>query len=124
MFKSKFLLSLAIVLSVAVGCFPATSSAAACTIYTSSSVYGSTPYLTTTVANGPFTTNCTGAFSGSLNNLSSAWLMLQLEKQVSGNWTVVNSGYISYSGTPGTYRYTVKNSGNGNGSWNVTYNHP
>lgn len=124
MFKSKLLLALAMALSVAVGFIPTTSSAANCTIYYSSTVYGSTPVNTTTVATGPFTTNCTGSFSGSLTNLSSAWLTLQLEKQVSGTWTVVNSGYINYSGTPGTYRYTVKNTGNGNGSWQVTYNHP
>lgn len=100
------------------------ASAATCSTYSSSTVNGTTPINTTSVAVAPFTVNCTGSYTGSLTNLSSAWLTLQLEKQVSGTWTVVNSGYISYSGTPGTYRYTVKNNGNGNGTWSVKYNRP
>lgn len=101
------------------------ASAATCKTNISSTVYGSTPYLTTTVVTGPFTINCNGAFSGSLKNLSSAWLNLQLEKLQNGQWGVVSSGYyISYGGSPGTYRYSVRNNGNGNGSWSVTYNYP
>jgi len=73
------------------------ASAATCTIYYSGTVYGSTPVNTTTEAVAPFTVNCDGAYSGSLTNLSSAWLTLQLEKLVNGAWTVVSSGYISYS---------------------------
>ncbi len=102
-----------------------TASAANCQFYVSSTVVGNTPYLTTTVALVPFAVNCNGSFGGTLQNLSSAWLTLQLEKQdSSGNFQVVASGYISYGGTPGIYRYTVKNSGNGNGDWQVSYRHP
>src|ERR1035437_304828 len=101
------------------------ASTATCKTNISSTVYGSTPYLTTTEALGPFTINCNGGFGGSLKNLSSAWLNLRLEKFENGAWGGVSSGYyISYGGTPGTYRYTVVNSGNGNGTWSVTYNHP
>lgn len=100
------------------------ASAATCKTYISSTVPGSTPVNTTTVALGPFTVNCSGSFGGSLTNTSRAWLTLQLEKEVNGVWTIVNSGYIAYSGTPGTYRYTVYDMGNGNGTWILNYNYP
>lgn len=101
------------------------ASAANCKTFMSSTAYGSTPYNTTTLVIGPITTKCTGGFGGSLNNLSRAWLTVQLEKQnSSGSWSIVNSGYIAYTGEPGTYRYTVINTGNGDGSWSVNYSYP
>lgn len=99
--------------------------AASC-LYFSNSVYGGpTAVNTFNVAYGPYTSNCSGVHTGTLSNQSSAWLQLHLEKLVSGIWkTVSNSTYTSYSGTPGTYRWTVWNTGNGTGYWKLDYNVP
>lgn len=101
--------------------------AAACHIYFNNTTSGTTPYLTTTIVHGPFTvTACSpGVYSGTLTKLNAASMILQLEKQVSGTWTIVSSGnFLSYSGTTGTYRYTVRSTGNGNAQWSVDYQYP
>jgi hypothetical protein len=115
----------AALLAVATPVF-AGKAAATCSIYFQSTVYGSTPYLATTVAVSPFTVSCSpGVYSGTLTALNAGSMTLQLEKQVSGSWTVVqNSTYISYSGGAGTYRYTVRSLGNGPAQWSLNYKTP
>jgi|GEM_PF-6841005 len=104
--------------------FISTAHAAACTVSVSNSVIGSVAPGGETVAAGPFAVNCDGSFSGSMQNLSSASMILELQKYVGGAWVAVASGYISYSGTAGSYRYSVRHLSGGTGSFKVTYRVP
>lgn len=122
----RFARLLVVLTMVAASPILAEKAAAACSLYLNASTSGTTPYLTTTVAVAPFTVSCSpGVYSGQLTRLNAASMILQLEKQVSGTWTVVQSGnYLSYSGTAGTYRYTVRSTGNGNAQWALDYKYP
>jgi hypothetical protein len=102
------------------------ATAAACRTYISSSLTGTTPPQSTSVAVSPFTISCDGSFSGSLTILdSNPRPTLQLETQRDdGIWEIVDSGFIAYSGSPGTYRYTVKNESDASSMWSITYRKP
>ncbi len=95
-------------------------------MYFSTTVYGGpTDVDTAVVAYEPYTSNCAGVHTGSLRNLSSARLQLILQQFVGGSWvTVSNSVYTSYSGTAGTYRWIVWNTGNGTGYWSLDVRMP
>lgn len=104
--------------------FTTHANAAPCSTYFSSYLYGSTPGNSQTVVHGPFTINCEGSFSGSIQRLSSASMYIELEKLVGGSWVKVTTGYVSYNGTAGTYRFVVRNISANSGDWKVDYRNP
>ncbi len=73
----------------------------------------------------PFTIACNGSFSGNLKSLSRVRLRLQLERLTpGGTWETVDTGYITYSGAPGTYRYSIKNDDARGSDWVMDFRAP
>jgi hypothetical protein len=115
-----------LILKIAPSTTATVTSAASCIRYTNTVTGGPTAVDTAEIAYGPYTTNCSGYHSGSLTNLSSAFLDLYLQKLISGAWQNVASGYINYNGQPGTYRWVVMNQpySSSVGYWSLNYSFP
>lgn len=98
---------------------------ATCVRYNNTAIGGPLPIGTSTVAYGPFTTNCAGNMWATLTPTSSASLTLSLQKYSGGSWSLVasNATNIIYNGTAGTYRWLVTNSSFSSqpGYWSLSY---
>ena len=120
----KLLLPLVAACAISLGSI-STAQAASCTLYFSNSTLATVPSASTVVVVGPYTTSCTGSHTGSVNNLSNAYLVGWIERNIGGLWTDVSgAGMSALSHPPGTYRYVVQNTLGGNGTFKLNYRHP
>lgn len=122
--QSKLLPTLVAAWAISLGSI-STVQAASCTLYFSNSALAPVPSASTVVVVGPYTTSCTGAHTGSVNNLSNAYLVGRVERNIGGVWTDVGGAGMSALGQPpGNYRYVVQNTFGGNGTFRINYSHP